>query len=196
MTWFSPLESSSLVKFLLFYHFQLCNHLLYAGLSLLVSILPRSPMVLLPRTISDSQSHYSITPGLVAPPVGEVAGSVDVDMRFYTEMMNTVPQESVSVPLIMHAMLEQVGASTACLKEPVTQPNTGFTYRDERSARHRGLPPFLLYYNPAASSAYTIYVEQILQHHQRILHVQIPQPLLLLLKITSEVCLVNREIPM
>ena len=84
---------------------------------------------------TESQSAPSVTPAAPAAPVkgdkgdkgDKGAAPVDVvvqsetesnkppnevDMRYYNEMMNSVPMESSSVPLIMHCMLEQVTMTT------------------------------------------------------------------------------------
>ena len=63
-------------------------------------------------SVADAQSTVSVTGGL-APPATDVLGegktqSAEVDSRYYTEMMDCIPHESVSVPLIMHCMLQQV----------------------------------------------------------------------------------------
>ncbi|CAH1225250.1 SPAG17 [Branchiostoma lanceolatum] len=60
------------------------------------------------------------TPGI--PELDLPAAPPDVDMRYYNELMNTVPQESVSIPLIMHCMLEQVSATEEDREPPSERP--------------------------------------------------------------------------
>eukprot|EP00058_Branchiostoma_floridae_P002587 XP_002588075.1 hypothetical protein BRAFLDRAFT_83075 [Branchiostoma floridae] len=65
-------------------------------------------------------SAQAPTPGI--PELDVPAGLPDVDMRYYSELMNTVPQESVSIPLIMHCMLEQVSATEEDREPPSERP--------------------------------------------------------------------------
>ncbi|XP_056016108.1 sperm-associated antigen 17-like isoform X7 [Ostrea edulis] len=55
--------------------------------------------------------QQTTAPSIPSIPPDQTETKVDVDTRYYNDLMNCIPQESASIPLMMHCMLEQVVAT-------------------------------------------------------------------------------------